>query len=200
VRRSHSFRHRQERVSWSRLELVVGDAGTEWTRCSAGKSRPDGGQQGSTAAEVRLAGLSGVALPVANHSQRWTVRTPGCKQEVVCSFKTRCHSMRPAKALHSEGLRVVGVSCRATACDGLVCRAFGDTGVARFSRIRPRSMPCAVAAFCGPWSIALLRRRDCPGDPEGRRKHGMWQRQSCCNIGHSLHNRCRVLRSDRYRT
>lgn len=51
------------RLAPGALELVVGDGGIEWTHGSAGKFRPGGGGQGSTAAEVRRAGPLALRRP-----------------------------------------------------------------------------------------------------------------------------------------
>ena len=93
--------------------LVVGDGGIEWTRRSAGKFRPGGGRQGSTAARARRAGPSGNSFPRGQPLRapdgEEAPDAPGGGPQGKFNSETRYHSTRPrSKRRTSEGL--VGVS------------------------------------------------------------------------------------------
>ena len=93
--------------------LVVGDGGIEWTRRSAGKFRPGGGRQGSTAAWARRAGPSGNSVPRGQPLRapdgEEAPDAPGGGPQGKFNSETRYHSTRPrSKRRTSEG--PVGVS------------------------------------------------------------------------------------------
>ena len=164
MRRSHSFRHGQEEArSWAGAPgLVVGDGGIEWTRRSAGKFRPGGGRQGSTAAWARRAGPSGNSVPRGQPLRapdgEEAPDAPGGGPQGKFNSETRYHSTRPGSK--REGLVGVSLLRGCVSRDGGVWRlTFGARrdALRSCSRLSICRLSCSVAPARVCDIITLLR-------------------------------------------